>query len=72
MAEAIFASEKIKEFPLPKLRPRFTHPLAVVPGFTKEVFMSDGPGNGSDRNGEKQQRQELRSQGVHQPLDVVA
>ena len=56
MAEAIFASEKIKEFPLPKLRPRFTHPLAVVPGFTKEVFMSDGPGNGSDRNGEKQQR----------------
>ena len=34
--------------------------------------MSDGPGNGSDRNGEKQQRQELRSQGVHQPLDVVA
>jgi len=58
MAEAVFAGEKIKEFPLPKLRPRFTHPLAVVPGFAKEVFMGDGPGmeatgmarSNSDRN----------------------
>lgn len=49
MAEAVFAGEEIKKFAARKISCSSGLLLAIVPGFAKDFFMSDGPSDTGHR-----------------------
>ena len=55
MAEAVFAGKKIEEFALIPLPAIIASLYAVVPGFAEDLFMSYGPGNTGDGDGQDEQ-----------------
>jgi hypothetical protein len=52
MAQAVFAGEEVKELALEECATILAHLHAEIARFLKNLFMSDGPGDASNRNGE--------------------
>ncbi len=50
MTETIFAGKQVKKLSLPKRSAIFTFSKAIFPGFTKYLFMSNGPCNTCNGN----------------------
>ena len=61
MAEAIFASKEIKEFTARKRDCAFRLFLAIVARLAKYFFMSYGPCDTGDRNGQNKQPRKLKA-----------
>ena len=60
MAEAEFAGEEEEKLATCRVGMALTLTHAIFPGFTEDLFMSDGPGDASDRERERKKPHELQ------------
>lgn len=67
MAEAIFAREKVEEFPARQAIGLFGLLLAVIARLAKNILVGDRPGDARDRYRQNQQPSELKSDRRHRP-----
>jgi hypothetical protein len=60
MTEAVFASEDEEEFSPNQAVVIFALANAVIPEFSKNLFMSDGPGDAGNRNRKQEEPHDLQ------------
>ena len=63
VAEAVFAGKNREQFAAQQMRAGLALSFAVCPRLAQDVFMSDGPGDASNGQGQQEQPNNLNSEG---------